>query len=77
MAKYRTENHPVTDLWIEWSGTGGTFTMHRNHGNPVFPLMQIEVDWLDKQIAYIYDVRTYSIEGTTATQGLSGEIGNE
>jgi len=71
MADRRTANCGFSDLWIEWSGTGGTFTMHRNNGRPVFPITLDEVEWLDKQIAYIFNPKTYSMRGTTEEIGLA------
>lgn len=67
----RTENCKFSDLWIEWSGTGGTFTMHRNGGRPVFPVTEHELDWLDQQIAWIFDTKHYSLKKATKEIGLA------
>lgn len=71
MPERRTANCPFGDLWIEWSGTGGTFTMHRNNSRPVFPVTAHELDWLDQQIAFIYDVKSYSMKKATKEIGLA------
>jgi hypothetical protein len=47
------------DIWVEWSGTGGTFTIHRNGGFPVFPLTREESLWVRRTIADVYNLGQY------------------
>lgn len=42
------------DLWCEWTGTGGTFTIHRNGGFPIFPMTREESDWVRSVIQRVY-----------------------
>lgn len=49
------------DLWVRWTGTGGTFEIIRNGGFPVFPLTRKEKKWLSDQIGEIYDLGEFTL----------------
>lgn len=49
------------DIWIRWTGTGGTFEVIKNGGFPVFPIRKSERTWLSRMIEEIYDLPQFKL----------------
>jgi hypothetical protein len=44
------------DIWIEWTSSLGTFTIHRNDGHPIFPMTPEEAAWVRVQVREIFSM---------------------
>lgn len=53
-ANFESDRSIPGQVWVEWTGSGGSFTIHRNSNIPVFPLTSEESEWVRRTIRNLF-----------------------